>query len=314
MPTCLRALSFTLLFTFTLLSPLPTTAQVPPPPPQTPPSVFDRIGFDQQLGNTIPLDLPFRDEAGRTVTLRQYFGHKPVILALVYYECPMLCTMTLNGMLGVFKVISPDIGRDFDVVTVSFNPRETSQLAAAKKDSYLKQYKRPGAADGWHFLTGDESSIHALTQACGFRYYYDTKTNQYAHAAGIMVLTPQGQLSRYFYGLEYSPRDVQLGLTEASSGKVGSLADKVLLLCYHYDPSTGRYGFAVIRAIRIGGILILLSLGTFILLSLRRERRLRTPSPGSGTSVPLFKLRKSKPPPLPKQIITPLDTPRPNQP
>lgn len=250
-------------------------AQVPAPPVQTPQNVLDRVGFDQKLGDTIPLDLPFRDEAGQQVTLRQYFGQKPVILSLVYYECPSLCTMTLNGMLGVFKVISPSITRDYDVVTVSFNPRETPQLAAAKKASYLKQYKRPDAAQGWHFLTGDEPSIDALTQACGFRYFYDAKSNQYAHAAGIMVLTPQGQISRYFYGLEYSPRDVQLGLAEASSGKVGSLADKVLLLCFHYDPVTGKYGFAVMSAIRIGGILTLLTIAIGVFFSLRRERRLR---------------------------------------
>jgi protein SCO1/2 len=276
---------FPFLRTFLLILlavPLSVSAQVPAPPPQTPPNVIDRIGFDQKLGNTIPLDLPFRDESGRQVTLRQYFGQKPVVLALVYYECPMLCTMTLNGMLGVFKVISPDIGRDFEVVTVSFNPRETPQLAAAKRNNYLKQYKRPGGAEGWHFLTGDEASIDALTKACGFRYYYDAKNDQYAHAAGIMVLTPQGQLSRYFYGLEYSPRDVQLGLAEASNGKVGTLADKILLFCYHYDPTTGKYGFAVIRAIRIGGILVLVSLGTFIFIALRRERRVRRPQTSGG--------------------------------
>jgi len=229
--------------------------------------------IDQKLNNQIPLDLTFRDETGRQVQLKNYLGKKPAVLALVYYRCPMLCTMTLNSMSATFKPLKLEMGRDFDVITVSFDPRETPELAAAKKRAYVKAYGRAGAETGWHFLTGDEKSIAALAQSCGFNFFYDPKTDQFGHASAIMLLTPDGRISRYFYGLEYSPNDVRLGLIEASGGKIGSKTDQLLLLCYQYDPTTGRYGLAIMRAVRIGGILTLLTLGSFILFALRRERR-----------------------------------------
>ena len=195
------------------------------------------------------------------------------MLALVYYRCPMLCTMTLNSMSAAFKPQKLEIGKDFDVITVSFDPRETYELAAAKKRTYVKEYGRAGAQTGWHFLTGDEQNIKALADSCGFNFFYDPKTDQFGHASAIMLLTPDGKISRYFYGLEYSPNDLRLGLIEAGGGKIGSKTDQLLLLCYQYDPTTGRYGLAIMRAVRIGGILTLLGLGSFIYFSLKRERR-----------------------------------------
>ena len=247
-------------------------AQVPPPP-ATSAEIVKKMTIDQKLNNQIPLDLTFRDETGRQVQLKNYLGKKPAVLALVYYRCPMLCTMTLNSMSATFKPLKLEMGRDFDVITVSFDPRETPELAAAKKRAYVKAYGRAGAETGWHFLTGDEKSIAALAQSCGFNFFYDPKTDQFGHASAIMLLTPDGRISRYFYGLEYSPNDVRLGLIEASGGKIGSKTDQLLLLCYQYDPTTGRYGLAIMRAVRIGGILTLLTLGSFILFALRRERR-----------------------------------------
>lgn len=234
------------------------------------PDALRNVGIDQRLNHQVPRDLSFFDEAGRLVRLREYFGGKPVILSLVYYECPMLCTEVLNGLVSSLKVLSFDVGKQFVVVTVSFNPRETPALAAAKKEKYLQRYGRPAAA-GWHFLTGKQESIDELTKAVGFRYAYDAKTGQYAHASGIMVLTPEGNISRYFYGIEYAPRDLRLGLVEASANKIGSAVDQLLLFCYHYDPSTGKYSAIVMNFIRLGGIITVLVLGTFIGLSLRRK-------------------------------------------
>jgi protein SCO1 len=241
---------------------------------QLPPaSIYSRVGVDQKLDAQIPLNLVFRDEAGATVPLNTYFHRdKPVVLALVYYKCPMLCTMTLNGLLKSFKPLKLDIGKDFDVLTVSFDPTETPDLAAAKKATHVKSYNRPGAEDGWHFLTGDQASIDALTQAVGFRYTYDEPSKQFAHASAIMVLTPDGKVSRYFYGLEYSSRDLRLGLIEASQNKIGTLADAVTLLCFHYDPATAKYGLVVMTLVRAGGILTLIILGSYIVMKLRRER------------------------------------------
>jgi protein SCO1/2 len=247
-------------------------AQVPAPP-TTPNEILKRMTIDQKLNNQIPLDLVFRDETGNEVQLKDYLGQKPAVLALVYYRCPMLCTMTLNGMSAAFKPLKLEIGRDFDVITVSFDPRETPDLAAAKKRAYVKQYGRSGAENGWHFLTGDEQSIKKLAESCGFNFFYDPKTDQFGHPSAIMLLTPDGRISRYFYGLEYSPNDVRLGLIEAGGGKIGSKTDQLLLLCYQYDPTTGRYGLAIIRAVRVGGILTVVGLGSFIYFSLRRERR-----------------------------------------
>ena len=256
----------------------PTLAQFPPPKVSPPDKVVKEISIDQNLGAQLPLDLTFRDESGATVTLRDYFGQKPVILSLVYYRCPQLCNMSLNGMLSAFKVVKPSIGSDYQVVTVSFDPGETPDLARAKKQNYVKQYNRSGADAGWHFLTGDPEPIAKLTETVGFRYHYDPRTNQYAHGSAIMLLTPDGKVSKYFYGLEYSARDINLGLVEASDGKIGTLAEKVMLLCYQYDPASGKYGFVIMTALRTGAVLTVLSLATFWIVMYRRDRRLRRES------------------------------------
>jgi protein SCO1/2 len=237
------------------------------------PAVLGKVAFEQRLNQQLPLDLPFKNEAGETVKLGDYFGRKPVVLAFVYYECPMLCTQVLNGLESALRVIHESIGREFDVVTVSFDPRETPVLAAGKKKAYLDRYQRPSAEQGWHFLTGDEASIAALTRAAGFSYVYDDDTRQFAHASGIVVATPAGKLSRYFFGIDYSPRDVKFALIESSSEKIGSLADRLLLYCYHYDPATGNYGFMAMRAVRVAGAVTLVALFGFILTSLRRDNR-----------------------------------------
>ena len=244
-------------------------------PSMAPTSLVERIGIDQKLGAQVSPDLEFRDEAGNPVRLREYFSSgKPLVLSLVYYRCPGLCTMTLNGMSAAFKPLKLSAGSDFDVITVSIDPKETPALAAEKKAQYVRRYGRAGAENGWHFLTGDEASIRALADTVGFRYVYQPEINQYAHSAGIMVLTPQGKVARYFYGLEYSARDLRLGLVEASGGKIGTLADAVTLLCYQYDPSSGKYGAAVMRAVRTAGVATALGLGAFMLVMFRRERRL----------------------------------------
>jgi protein SCO1/2 len=248
------------------------------------PDILTKVGIDQRLNEKIPLDLPFSDETGRTVELGQYFGKKPVVLALVYYECPMLCTMILNGILKSLNALKFNVGDEFDVITVSFDPSETANLAADKKRAYMLQYDRPNAENGWHFLTGDQSSIDALTEAVGFRYEYDPQTEQFVHASGIMVLTPDGTLSRYFYGVEYSPRDLRLGLIEASENKIGSPVDQILLYCYHYDPSTGKYGLVIMNVIRVLGTATVLLLGTFMVIMFRRDRKVRIPTAGSRTS------------------------------
>jgi protein SCO1/2 len=252
-----------------------------------PATVVAQTGIDQKLGDPVPLDLEFRDESGATVRLGQYFGgKKPVLLSLVYYRCPGLCTMTLNGMASAFKPLKFTAGDEFEVVTVSIDPKETPQLAAEKKAQYLKRYGRPGAGAGWHFLTGDESSVRALAQSVGFRYVYHPQSDQYTHAAGIMLLTPGGKVARYFYGLEYSARDLRLAMVEASGEKIGTLADAVTLLCYQYDPTTGKYGVPIMRAIRTGGVMTVAALATFIFLMARRERRVALP-PGHVPPPPL---------------------------
>jgi protein SCO1/2 len=238
-----------------------------------PPPILREVGIDQHLDQQVPLDLVFHDETGQAVQLGQYFGSKPVILALVYYECPMLCTLTLNGLVSALKVLSFDVGNQFNVVTVSFNPQETPALAAAKKQTYLERYGRVGAEQGWHFLTGDAAAIQRLTEAVGFRYVYDAEQKQYAHAAGITLLTPQGKIARYFFGVEFSPRDLRLGLVEASHNQIGSPVDQLLLYCYHYDPTTGKYGAVAMNMVRVGGVLTVLALGGFVIMALRRERQ-----------------------------------------
>jgi protein SCO1/2 len=251
------------------------------PEPMAPSSVTKNVSIDQKLGAQVPLDLAFRDEAGATVRLGDFVRDKPVVLSLVYYRCPGLCTMTLNGMSRAFKPLQFSAGREFEVITVSIDPKETPELASQKKAEYVKAYGRAGAAGGWHFLTGDEPAIRAMADAVGFRYVYDPARDQYAHGAGIMVLTPGGRVARYFYGLEYSSRDLRWGLVDASEGKIGSLADSVQLLCYQYDPMTGKYGVPIMRTLRIAAVVTMLGLGTFIVLMLRRERR-AAPAPAAA--------------------------------
>src|SRR5215213_7425081 len=235
--------------------------------------VLKKVDIEQRLGNQIPLDLKFRDESGREVRLAEYFAKgKPVALALVYYECPMLCNQVLNGAVGAFQALSFTAGKEFEVVTVSFDPREGPELAARKKDSYLRRYKREGAERGWHFLTGDRASIDALSAAVGFRYVWDEQSKQFAHASAVMVATPAGRLSHYFYGIDYAPRDLRLALVEASEGKVGSPVDSLLLYCYHYDPAVGRFA-PVMGVLRVAGVLTVFGLVALILYLVRKTRR-----------------------------------------
>lgn len=239
------------------------------------PVPLKNVGIDQRLNEQVPLNLPFRDDAGRDVKLGDYFGKRPVVLALVYYSCPMLCTQILNGVVSSLKAVTFNPGEEFEVVVVSFDAREKPPLAADKKAAMMNFYHRPGTSGGWHFLTGDLASIKALTDAVGFHYSYDVHTNQFAHASGIMILTPEGRLSRYFYGVEYSPKDIRLGLIEAAKNKIGNPVDQVLLFCYHYDPTTGKYTPMAFNALRAAGAATLLLLAGFCFISFRRDSRER---------------------------------------
>lgn len=240
--------------------------------PSQRPSILDQVGIDQRLNQQVPLDAAFVDDHGQAVQLKQYFGSRPVILILVYYQCPMLCTQVLNGFTGAMNgIVRFNIGREFNVVTVSIDPRDTAEDAAAAKKRYLARYRRPEAEQGWHFLTGKKDQIDALAQAVGFRYAWDPEIQQFAHASGIMLLTPDGRLAQYYYGIEYAPRDIQLGLIEASKGKIGNVVDQVLLYCYHYDPRQGRYGAAIFNVLRLGALATVLALGGFMLLMFRRD-------------------------------------------
>jgi len=230
------------------------------------------IGIDQKLNQQIPLDLTFRDELGRAVRLGQYFGEKPVMLTLVYYSCPMLCNMVLDGVVNSIRELRFDAGKEYEIVTVSFDPRETPALAAEKKSLYTKRYGRKGVAEGWHFLTGDEKSIKALTSAVGFRYKYDQRIKQYAHGTATMIVTPQGRVARYFYGIDIPARDLRLGLIEASKNKIGKFTDQLLLLCYHYDPATGRYSASAMTAVRASGLVTVLGIAGMILFMNRKNR------------------------------------------
>jgi protein SCO1/2 len=249
------------------------------------PAALRDVAFDQRLGETLPLDAAFRDEQGLSVPLRALFRGRPVVLSLVYYECPMLCTLTLNGLVSALGTLSLDAGRDFDVITVSFDSRETPALAAAKKAAYLKRYGRPGAAEGWRFLTGDEAAVKALTAAVGFRYAWDDRTRQFAHPAGVVVATPEGRIARYLFGVEYAPKDLRLALVESGQGRIGTVLDQVVLYCYQYDPTTGRYGAAVMRIVRGAGVLTLVALGGFITVMWRRERAAAL-ADGRGAAAP----------------------------
>jgi protein SCO1/2 len=275
------------------LSVAPAAAQPSPPlsVPPPGPTALEQIpilrdaGLDQKLNSLVPLDLPFVDENGRDAKLGDYFGKRPVILALVYYECPMLCTQVLNGLVGSLQALPFNPGQEFDVVAVSFDPGETPAMANAKRAAYLKRYGRPDAERGVHFLTGRESSIKLLTAAVGFHYAYDPKIDQYAHPAVITVLTPEGRVSRYLFGIEFAPRDLRLALVEAADHRIGTAVDQMLLFCYHYDPESGTYGLAITNFVRLGGVLTVLGLCTFILLSLRRERRQNSAVAGTATGI-----------------------------
>ena len=240
--------------------------------PNQKPSILDQVGLDQKLNAQIPLDAAFVDDQGKPVQLKQYFGAKPVILIMVYYQCPMLCTQVLTGftgaMLGVKKF---NIGREFDVVTISIDPRDGPQEALEAKKRYIQRYRRPEAEKGWHFLTGKKDQIDLVAQAVGFRYVWDPEVQQYAHASGIMLVTPQGRVAQYYYGIEYAPRDIQLGLVEASQGKIGNIVDEVLLYCFHYDPRQGRYGAVIFNILRLCALATVLVLGGFMLFMFRRD-------------------------------------------
>jgi protein SCO1/2 len=260
-----------------------STAQIyGPPQTQTyaPARLLQKVGINQKMGAQVPLDLPFADESGKDVTLRQYFG-KPVILALVYYQCPSLCNMVLNGVLRSIKTVDFTAGKEYEVVAVSFDPRETPEMAAAKKQTYLKDYKRQGAEQGWHFLTGPETSSKALADAVGFHYVYDSLTNQYAHSSAIMILTPAGRITRYFYGIDYPSRDVRLGLVEASSERIGKATDQILLYCFHYDPTTGKYALIVMNVLRLAALITVGALGTFLIVMFRRDYHAAHPRRGT---------------------------------
>ncbi len=239
------------------------------PPANVRPPGLQNVGIEQHLDEQIPADLNFRDETGKPVRLGDYFGKKPMILNLVYYNCPMLCGEVLSGLESSLRVLKFDVGKEFDVLTISFDPRETPDMATKKKAEFLKRYGRAGAAQGWHFLTGPQESIDALTKAAGFQYQYDPKTGQFAHATAIMILTPEGKIAQYYYGVEYAPKDLRLGLIQASANRIGTLADQVLLYCYHYDPTTGKYGAIISRVLKLAGIATLLGLGILMTVLIR---------------------------------------------
>ena len=240
-----------------------------PPSNVRPPGLRD-VGIEQRLNEQVSPNLAFRDETGKSVRIGDYFGRKPMILNLVYYRCPMLCSEVLAGLESSLRVLKFDVGKEFDVLTVSFDPTDTPETATAKKAQYIKRYKRAGATEGWHFLTGPQESITALTKTVGFQYQYDSKTGQFAHSTAIMILTPEGKIAQYYYGVEFPPKDLRLGLIQASQNKIGTLADQVLLYCYHYDPATGKYGAIISRVIQLAGGLTILCIGTVLLVLFRR--------------------------------------------
>ena len=261
--------------------------------PNTKSPVLEKVGIAQHLNQQLPLNLTFTDDAGKQVQLGQYFGKRPAILALVYYQCPMLCSEELNGLASALQMVSLVPGKDFNIIVVSIDPSEGTDLAAAKKRTYLKRYGHPETADGWHFLTGTQPNIDALTQAVGFGYTKipgpDGKLNQFAHASSIQIVTPQGRLAQYYMGVEYSPKDMRLGLVEASANRIGSPVDNILTYCYHYDPSTNKHSLIVARVVQLGGLITMLCLGGFMWVMFRRDVRgahvpVNQPLP-SGTKV-----------------------------
>ena len=241
-----------------------------PPSNVRPPGLKD-VGIEQRLNEQVPPDLVFRDETGKSVKLGDYFGSKPLILNLVYYKCPMLCSEVLSGLTTAMRGMKFSVGKDFDVLTISFDPRETPQDATASKAQYLKRYGRAGAAAGWHFLTGPQESITALTKAAGFQYHFDEKTGQFAHSTAIMVLTPQGKIAQYYYGVEFPPSDLRLAMVQASHNKIGTLTDQILLYCYHYDVTAGKYNLAIFGVLRLAGIATIVLLGGFMIMMFRRD-------------------------------------------
>jgi protein SCO1/2 len=243
-----------------------------PRPTALPPALRD-VGVEQKLNQSIDLDLTFRDESGRTVALREYFGKKPVLLAPVYFQCPMLCTQILSGLVSSLKPLDLTPGNEFDVIAFSFDSSETPELAAAKKANYITRYGRPQSETGWHFLTGDQAGIDQLMDQVGFRYVWDQASKQWAHASTLVLLTPDGEISRYLYGVDYSPRDLKFGLIEASEYKIGNPVEQVLLFCYHYDPTTGKYTPLALFSMRVLAASVVLSLGTFLIVMFRRESR-----------------------------------------
>ncbi|MBZ5571906.1 MAG: SCO family protein [Acidobacteriia bacterium] len=245
-----------------------TQGMMSPPASMRPPGLKN-VGIEQHLDEQIPPSLAFRDETGKAVELRDYFGKKPMVLNLVYYQCPMLCGEVLSGLVSALRVLKFDVGKEFDVLTISFDPKETPEMATAKKAEFLKRYGRAGAENGWHFLTGPQSSIDALTKAAGFQYQYDPKTEQFGHATAIMVLTPEGKIAQYYYGVEFAPKDLRLGLVQASQNKIGTVVDEVLLYCYHYNPDTGKYGAIISRILKLAAGATMLVLGAFLIVMFR---------------------------------------------
>lgn len=237
------------------------------------PALLQNVGFEPQLNSQLPLDTPFRDESGNGVRLRDFFNHKPVLLAFVYYTCPMLCDQLETGVVGALKMLSFNPGRDYEVVFVSFDAKDTPQAAARKKQSAMSHFGRPETAAGWHFLTGSKDSVDALTKAANFRYALDPQTKIFAHASGFMLLTPEGRISRYFYGVEFPSRDVRLGLVDASAGKIGTPIDHLLLFCFQYNPATARYSAVVLKLVRLGGLATIFAIVAGIVIFRRRDHR-----------------------------------------
>jgi protein SCO1/2 len=240
------------------------------PPANVRPPGLKNVGMRQNLNQPIPADLTFTDDLGRTVRLGDYFGKRPIILNLVYFTCPMLCGEVLSGLENSLRMMKFDVGKEFDVITVSFDPHDTPEAAAKKKSEFLRRYNRPGAEQGWHFLVGHQDAIDSLTRAAGFDYEYDPKTRQFAHTAAILVLTPEGRITQYYYGIEYPPKDLRLGLVEAGTGKIGNVVDALLLYCYHYDPEQGKYSATILRVLRLAGVATMLFIGTLIFVMIRR--------------------------------------------
>ncbi len=241
------------------------------PPPNVRPPGLKNVGIQQNLNQQIPPDLIFTDDLGRKVRLGDYFAQKPLILNFVYYGCPMLCGEALNGLESTLRVLKFDLGKEFEVITISFDPKDTPEIAAKKKDQSLRRYNRPGAERGWHFLVGQPAAIEAVTKAAGFQYQYDEKTGQFAHSTAILVLTPQGKIAQYYYGIEYPPKDLRLALVEASKNRIGNVMDELLLYCYHYDPEKGKYSATVMRVLRLMGVATMLCLGALLFVLIRRS-------------------------------------------